>query len=630
MIKPILLLPCCLLLFTWAAIAQNNGSVHRQNNSSKEEGQVVLQAGGLFQYKQESHNEYGAFHRLILNRADLEKIVNSHPEILLLRLPKGGDKFLDLELKQAAQKIDGASFYLKNHTGKKDFAYQPGLHYRGAIQGKGGASLAAISIFEDGAIGVIADESETWNLGPVENDFRQGEYYLFSNQVLRLPINFKCGVADDPPGGWKSLQEQAGQGATMQGSPCVGIYFECDYDLFRYHDSDVWRTMNYATALFNVAAAIFENEQVNVRLAGLAVWDEPDGYLEDSSLVALNSFINRLGSDFEGDVAMLLANDNNGNGGLAITIGFQCNSANNRHSYSDINGYFSQFPAYSWDVGVTAHELGHLFGSHHTHWCGWVGGPIDNCGPIHGYPTEGGCADGPTPVLGTIMSYCHINNWPGISLTTANGGGFGPQPTDAMLNYLNALGISGCLAPCECPGSLVAADIPASILAETPPFLHHYKAANDIESSSTIQMGAYARYTAGQEITLRPGFWSKRGSVFNASIEECQDPVSAREGLSQAYLPELTAMDKPPGFSFKIVPNPSNKQAFVEFQLDRPKPIAVSVYAASGALIRGSQFEAFLDAGHHRIELPGSLPSGLYIVFIHTGDQWKESRWVVF
>jgi len=95
---------------------------------------------------------------------------------------------------------------------------------------------------------------------------------------------------------------------------------------------------------------------------------------------------------------------------------------------------------------VVTHEMGHMVGSHHTHWCGWNTGAGGTCGAIDDcYTTEafGACASctaltptnpsAPLGFKGTVMSYCHLRA--GIGINLANG--FGPLPQDAIRNTVN-------------------------------------------------------------------------------------------------------------------------------------------------------------------------------------------------
>ena len=89
-------------------------------------------------------------------------------------------------------------------------------------------------------------------------------------------------------------------------------------------------------------------------------------------------------------------------GGVAY-LGTLCDAAYG-YGVSTVFGSFDVMnPNDTWDVTVVAHELGHNFGSPHTH-C-YVP-PIDTC-----YAGEGGCYNGVEslpPGGGTIMSYCHL------------------------------------------------------------------------------------------------------------------------------------------------------------------------------------------------------------------------------
>ena len=125
---------------------------------------------------------------------------------------------------------------------------------------------------------------------------------------------------------------------------------------------------------------------------------------------------------------------------------FNPSDSSGPYSFSGIDTFYYNFPLYSWTVNVFAHEMGHSFGSMHTHSCVWPVTPnrigaIDSCYASSeniGICFPSNLQEGAwIPRIGTIMSYCH--------LTAPNGGGvnlllgFGPMPGDTIrLRYNQA------------------------------------------------------------------------------------------------------------------------------------------------------------------------------------------------
>src|SRR5207247_7310223 len=87
-------------------------------------------------------------------------------------------------------------------------------------------------------------------------------------------------------------------------------------------------------------------------------------------------------------------------GGIAY-LDVLCN-ASYGYGVSQVYGSFDlSQPSQIWDVLVVTHELGHNFGTPHTH---RYSPPLDKC--VSG---EAGCYAGPVVASrGTIMSYCHL------------------------------------------------------------------------------------------------------------------------------------------------------------------------------------------------------------------------------
>lgn len=367
---------------------------------------------------------------LAVNENSLDIIRTKGLDFLRLQIPVAPEKFIELELIKS--NVKSPDYLAESSTGAAFTAASEPVFYRGVVKGESN-SLAAISIFENSIRGLIMDDDGNYELGKVSNG---EEYALFNTLKLTTPPFFDCHVDDSAEEDLTAAVENQvnAQNATIG---AVDIYLETDFAMYGNFGNNKAAVETFVMGMFNEMATIYQNEQIPIQISKIVVWESMDPYAAGSTSAnaTLQAFeTNR--PKFEGVLALLLSGKAQA-GGLA-GLDRLCNPT--AHGLTLLTQTtFQPYPTYSNWVNVTAHELGHLFGSRHTHRCAW--GPngnqaIDNC-----VPTEGGnCSlvTNPTPPAerGTIMSYCHTVQNGDFNLNK----GFGTEPGNLMRNrYQNAL-----------------------------------------------------------------------------------------------------------------------------------------------------------------------------------------------
>lgn len=370
---------------------------------------------------------------LELDASTLQSWLSQDAPKVHLSLPQSSRSELILELSEVALLTD--DFKIITDMGDFDMSQFKGAKfYKGIVAGHS-ESLVSFSVLEDQVIGMISIDGVSQVLHKMD---KEEVYILYYNDDLMVSHPFSCGVEDEDPesrGGEET--EESGPDGKGQSVPCIRISLECDHALF-LDKGGVVNTANWIAAVFNNVAALYQLESVILTLSEVFVWTTKDPYSTKSSVTALNQF-RTIRKTFNGDIAHLAALGGKSIGGVAW-LDVICNSGY-RYGYSNIHSTYQDVPVFSWSVEVIAHEIGHNLGSRHTHWCGWQGGPIDDC-----FVPEGKCTRGPAPENGgTIMSYCHLSG-AGINFNK----GFGVQPGDRIRSrVVNASCLTSCALPAE-------------------------------------------------------------------------------------------------------------------------------------------------------------------------------------
>ena len=296
-----------------------------------------------------------------------------------------------------------------------------------------------------------------------KNKFK--DYYLYTD-LTAIEKDLICGTHDKDHLITSKTSEN--ENAASREKSAVQIYFEIDYTKYLDHNSDLDDAEEHLISLFADVTTFYAEHFVDIEISEIMVWTSSDPYAQHNTLpYVLDRFGQEMYNGFNGDLAHLVSGRNIGGGlawigglcqGIEIYMDDWDNDGIDEEHYSGAHSSsgnhttdVAEFPEYSWNVQVIAHELGHTMGSPHTHACAWGPNddePIDNC-----WATEGSCNSGPTPFDGgTIMSFCHLS-YQGINFEH----GFGDEP--GALIY-DAFANASCIDGEELPGEVCLQAIP--------------------------------------------------------------------------------------------------------------------------------------------------------------------------
>jgi hypothetical protein len=318
--------------------------------------------------------------------------------------------------------IFSPDFYVETSDGKRYSDKEAkGVHYQSTT------GIGGISFFADRLMAVISANGTQYNIGKSAD----GKSYILVSEQSLPPNPFLCNNQDEE---FKTgYHREAEKSASFVSASCkvTRIAFEADYDLYLKSGSNVATTSNFVSGLFNVVKKLFLKESIAMQFSHLFVWTTPDPYANTSNgAQILVNFTSNRPKQPNWDLIHFLDNRTNSLGGMAW-IGCLCSAS--PHAFSSIYSSYNSLPVFSWSVFCVAHELGHNFGSRHTHWCGWnlpngTVGRIDSC-----YAGEGSCGNNTKfNMKGTIMSYCYNNGAVDFNL------GFGPLPGKVIRDFVSA------------------------------------------------------------------------------------------------------------------------------------------------------------------------------------------------
>jgi hypothetical protein len=387
----------------------------------------------------------------------------AHPGLSVQRAEPAGDRLLDLDprglarLRVISQKepvtlqdfpfAPGATgnlvlerfevvspegrILVEGPDGETSIPLPRGTHFEGHLEGEPDSRVYVgvpgdflVAILQTSA-GLVYVGPDGPGEGPVQHVVRRAD--SLRNAEL-APLEWRCDsdelplapLGPDSDSGQASgllaaLSKPAAAGLSALATSALkdaAVSIETDQELLAKFAGNVTAMTAYVTTLMAQISVIYERDvSVHLTVNRVQAWTTTDPYTASGTRAQLDEVgdwwhANRPKSSYPRTIVHYLSGKPVTGGIAWLDVLCANDFSQNGHwggAYGvlQING---NYPASLWDLVASAHEMGHNFGSPHTH-C--FSPAIDMC-----YAGEGGCYSGsvvnPGPLGGTIMSYCHL------------------------------------------------------------------------------------------------------------------------------------------------------------------------------------------------------------------------------
>ena len=337
-----------------------------------------------------------------------EELRKSYPEEFILVLPdfNGGEVQLSLERFEpfpATVKVG-----IHSDRGYEELDYVPRIK---TYKVRGGTG--SFVLMTDYVLGTFQHNGMQIEVKPIDDKATDGEHLLFDVNNLIVGRDFDCAMEEVGTGdGHKARELEERSEKSLSGCAEIAV----DIDSYTYSTfGNVPSATDWALALMTGVSQIYTQELGNLvflQTTYVHIWQTADpmsNYTNQASEmlgVFRSTWLNDpiLNAIQRDETHLLTKRGDTGTGGIAY-LDVVCSTWAYGFSAGLSGTTNYNISSWTWNLMVVSHELGHNLGSNHTQWCGWPGGPIDNC-----VSPEGGCSYEGGPVdEGTIMSYCHTN-----------------------------------------------------------------------------------------------------------------------------------------------------------------------------------------------------------------------------